>query len=604
MIRIVASILMILGLVCIQSPVFGEGINLRYRFTPGTVFQTTFVKTKRMQVEGERGDWEQNSASLSRRLFKVLSVDEHGMAEIEMKIDFIETTYNTPDGSLKKVDTREVDNDTPIRQLLLHPVVFTVNPKGQIIAVDRAEERLDDFYSRFEPESDEEKFLLDFLVTAFYSEENIRQILPRFVFPEYPDRPIKVGESWSKTDALDFEKIKGEVAMNYTLKDVDEKGRQWRISFDEGFTRYETNDPKLAVEVSESSSEGHYLVDSDTGLPQSMELDTDYQLDVFQKHPNGSREWGATQTSIMHYAMDTGDRYSTLPPLNSLEEPENLQAQDSGVLIEEAAKKYKQLNYQKAKALLLKAQDKITPSIPLEYQANFYALLGMVCTDLEQYDRAEIAFDKLEKILTAPSIPHPQEARLFLRYRQARLYHQKKDYERAESYYKEVLALQRKTGHSEIYQTLHDYAVMKKEQQQYGRAESLIREALALTRSRMGDSHPDVAMTMNELAQILSYEKKYREAESLLLDSMAILKASLEEDHPNRAIAMRDLATVYLAQAQPEKASPYVKEGIRILEKARDYMGLYYGKEHPDFLKLSKTLSDLKRLEQQTALKK
>lgn len=597
-------VLTVISCVFFHARVWAQNkVDLVYYFQPGAVFHITVMKNKKTQSEDQYGPSEQHSAALSRRTFKVLSVDEKGTATLEMRLDFVETASPLPGGSLVKVDTRSDQDFTPAeKQLLLSPVTLTVDRKGHVLRIEEIDEKvLDAFYSDLKSAKSGGTMFLDFLVSSLFSEQGIRQLLLETAFPEYPDAPVSVGDTWSVSKEIDIENAKAQVLLHYTLESCDNRTGQCRVGFNYRMNAYEWLDPWSEVEwdLASSKADGYYRINAATGFVHSAELTMNDHYDILLKYPNQPIE-GLTRTLLRHVVVESGDALAHLPPLSNPDPLANVNQMDFETLLKRASQALRQSQYQRAERLLLAAQKKQPANLPLRKRMEVLLGQGIAAIELGNYEQGETSLKQVLEMLGQKPDPDGEDVVYSLL---ARLYHGQKSYEKAEAAYQKVLVLRRrgKEEHPQRFRTLGNYARLKNDMGQYPEAETLIREALGQAKTKLGETHPDTVHLEGDRAEVLYKQKKYEAATQLLLAVLSSQKSNLEPNHPELAVTMKRLAMVYLAQDQTGEARPYVTESIRILEKEINHLERYASDDISDIQKCRDNLTELYRLKKQLA---
>ena len=106
------------------------------------------------------------------------------------------------------------------------------------------------------------------------------------------------------------------------------------------------------------------------------------------------------------------------------------------------------------------------------------------------------------------------------------VYYNQNEYDKAETAYREALALARKfrgNNHRDVAVQLSGLGIVLGEQAKLGEAEAALREALEIFRTlSSGQPSPAVASLLSNLALVLNREGKFDEAERMLIESLAL----------------------------------------------------------------------------------
>jgi CHAT domain-containing protein/lipopolysaccharide biosynthesis regulator YciM len=179
---------------------------------------------------------------------------------------------------------------------------------------------------------------------------------------------------------------------------------------------------------------------------------------------------------------------------------------------------------------------------------------------------AESALAIREKVL-APN--HPDVATSL--YLVGRLYYEKGDYTKAESFLQRSLTIGEKAlgpEHPEVAETLNALAGVYEEKGDYVRAEPLSERALAIREKVLSPESVDLAGSLNNLARLYAKKGDYAKAEHLYQRTSSIVEKALGPNHPILAASLNNLATLYITQGYYAKAKPLLQRVLAIVEKA------------------------------------
>jgi len=151
------------------------------------------------------------------------------------------------------------------------------------------------------------------------------------------------------------------------------------------------------------------------------------------------------------------------------------------------------------------------------------------------------------------------------------------EYPKAETMYREVLAIRRKlfgNEHREVAASLNNLAIDLQDQGKLAEAETMQREALAMQRKLLGNEHRDVAGSLNNLAIDLEHQGKLAEAETMQREALAMKRKLLGNEHRDVAGSLNNLATVLQDQGKLAEAETMQREALAMQRKL-------LGNEHP-----------------------
>ncbi|GCE50308.1 tetratricopeptide repeat protein [Thermosporothrix hazakensis] len=157
------------------------------------------------------------------------------------------------------------------------------------------------------------------------------------------------------------------------------------------------------------------------------------------------------------------------------------------------------------------------------------------------------------------------------------VYKEQGKYEEALPLCKEALEIRKRVygrEHPHVASSLHNLANVYQEQGKYEEVLPLCKEALEIAERAYGREHPHVASSLHNLAVVYKEQGKYEEAVSLLQEVLEIYEKVYGREHPHVASSLHNLAVVYQEQGKYEEALPLCKEALEIYERV-------YGREHP-----------------------
>ena len=174
--------------------------------------------------------------------------------------------------------------------------------------------------------------------------------------------------------------------------------------------------------------------------------------------------------------------------------------------------------------------------------------------------------------------PDPAQLGEVIRYT-AYNHHERSDYERAISLYREaVRVMSAGLGHENqlVASTLGDLAIALKDTRQFDEAERTYLESLAIQRKLLGNKHPDVGNSLNNLAVMYLDISKYEQALATAGESAAILRSALGEEHEVALIARQNVARAHTQLGHLEIAEDEYRKILAIRRRilAPDDLGL------------------------------
>ena len=163
------------------------------------------------------------------------------------------------------------------------------------------------------------------------------------------------------------------------------------------------------------------------------------------------------------------------------------------------------------------------------------------------------------------------------------------DYKKAEPYYLQALAIQKKVlgeEHPDYASSINDLGTLYINMGDYKKAEPYYLQALAIQKKVLGEEHPDYASSLNNLGILYSDIGDYKKAETYYLQSLAIRKKVLGEEHPGYAMSLNNLGALYKDMGDYKKAETYQLQAFTIRKKV-------LGEEHPDYAMSLNNLGNL-----------
>ena len=166
-------------------------------------------------------------------------------------------------------------------------------------------------------------------------------------------------------------------------------------------------------------------------------------------------------------------------------------------------------------------------------------------------------------------------------------YHHCGQYDKAESFYQEMLTIDKKIfgqNHLTYGRDLYNLASLYKDMGRYEQAVSFMREAIKIDKNINGINNYNYSYRINNLALLYHQMRQYEDAEKLMIESMKINRTILGEDHPTYIQSIRNLAILYEYMQKYEESEKLFLELIECNKKA---FGDHYPKYGTDINSLA-----------------
>ncbi len=139
-----------------------------------------------------------------------------------------------------------------------------------------------------------------------------------------------------------------------------------------------------------------------------------------------------------------------------------------------------------------------------------------------------------------------------------------------ETLYNDALEIQRKIlgeGHPRVAISLHNLALLYRQQGRYSQAQDRLMQALSLRERILGPNHPDIAASLNELGSIYRAQGRYIEAEEPLKQALTMRERTLPSGHHDLATSLNELGWLYRYLGKYDLAEVYLHAALAIREK-------------------------------------
>ena len=231
--------------------------------------------------------------------------------------------------------------------------------------------------------------------------------------------------------------------------------------------------------------------------------------------------------------------------------------------------------YNQAIPLYLQALD-IDRKFRPKKVANDLLRLAYCHKELRQWQQAEKYYKETIAIIEKENGPESKDLVTPLNYL-ARLYYSLGRYADAEPLYQRVLVIREKVlgpDHSDTAASLNNLASLYYQTGRYSEAEPLYKRALEIREKTLGQEHAVVATSLNDLALLYETTGRYTQAEPLFKQALAIAEKALGSEHPAVATGLNNLGLLYVATGHYAEAEPLYKRALEIREKT-------LGPDHP-----------------------
>lgn len=200
-----------------------EKLDLRLRFSKGDVHAMTIGLEQTIDQTVQGAPQRTTQSTRLGYTLKVEDVDGQGAARISIRYDTAAYHVKTPAGEVDYDSTQAGAGAPPAMAAGLAAVVgqgysFTVTPEGKVTQVTGLEKMLNAVMSRLNVEGPA-RLAAEKVLRQQLAEPNVRSNL-QGMFAPFPDHPVAVGESWSRTAQISLG-FPLETQTTYTLKARD-----------------------------------------------------------------------------------------------------------------------------------------------------------------------------------------------------------------------------------------------------------------------------------------------------------------------------------------------------------------------------------------------
>ncbi len=201
----------------------GKTIDFKFNAPKGTRFSYN-VETKMNVNEADAGtDIKVGNDITMGYVFEITS-DSMGWKTIQATIAKAAMNVDA-NGMNAKYDSDEPGNDSagPMAKLGMFSAVkggqfiFTINRNGEIGSVNGMQEMIQKILSRLSPD---DTLAAGQAIGSIFTERGFKQNLQQ-CFAMYPGKPVKVGDSWNKTLAMEYNDMAMKLDNTYTLESLE-----------------------------------------------------------------------------------------------------------------------------------------------------------------------------------------------------------------------------------------------------------------------------------------------------------------------------------------------------------------------------------------------
>lgn len=211
-------------LVCCGWAAAQDKFDLRMHWTKGDTHQMSV--TLDQTIAQTLGDAHQETSQTMgvTYTFKVEDVDAQGNATVSVHYDAVRFHAKTPSGVVDYDPGKPATGPVPVMVSALSSLVgqsysITVSPQGTVTQVAGVQKMLENVLSHLTITDGVLRFAAEKTIRQQLSEANLKQSL-RDVFMPFPDHPVAVGESWSRTTPVTMG-FPMNVETSYTLQARD-----------------------------------------------------------------------------------------------------------------------------------------------------------------------------------------------------------------------------------------------------------------------------------------------------------------------------------------------------------------------------------------------
>jgi hypothetical protein len=198
-----------------------DKLDLKLHLTQGESRQMTVSLDQTIQQTVQSAA-QQTSQSLSvTYTFAVADVDAKGNATVSVRYDAVAFHAQTPSGRVDYDSSKPATGQSPpmaggLAALVGQGYAMTVSPQGSITQVTGLQKMLDAVLARLNLPEGPLRVAAEKAVRQQLSEANLKQGLAQ-IFAPFPDHPVAVGESWSRTEQVN-QGFPTKVETTYTLE--------------------------------------------------------------------------------------------------------------------------------------------------------------------------------------------------------------------------------------------------------------------------------------------------------------------------------------------------------------------------------------------------
>ena len=158
---------------------------------------------------------------------------------------------------------------------------ITMSPKGEVLKIEGLKELVESMEANIEV-SEQMKTAMHKQMSESFSEDQIKQSFAQ-AFSIYPDKPVKVGDSWNKNLDRDMSQVKMSQNLTFTVKEINSSAvvleLTGKIASSMG---KDSTAPAMKMDLS-GDEKGTMQMDRNTGMISQGDIDMDMKMSAMGK---------------------------------------------------------------------------------------------------------------------------------------------------------------------------------------------------------------------------------------------------------------------------------------------------------------------------------
>lgn len=247
-----------------------EQTNLAWQLPVGRTIDIVMTQTMEMNQKVAEQELSTEMVSTNYMLWKIVDVDDAGIATVDSKINRMTISMDGPQGKFD-IDTESEEELEGIAAVVAQQVTQLVgkkfsqkmNAQGKIISLEMPDEVADG--------------------NPMISKEAMSQLIKN-ASPVFPDKPVAVGESWQQESTTAMPGGLGgmNIDSTYTYKgteEVDGKSLDLiEITMEMQFEAIEGS--PVAIDITSQDTKGRMFFDSISGHTEKIDVDQNMVMEV------------------------------------------------------------------------------------------------------------------------------------------------------------------------------------------------------------------------------------------------------------------------------------------------------------------------------------